>query len=424
MAGPADKTIGIVNEPLSRVVNLVRSNRATTRIELSNATGLGRAVIRQRVAHAIELGLIEENGQGESTGGRTPRLLRFRNDAGLLAIVNLDTDRLRLAISDIGGRQLAETRHPWDISRPSQEALEQMVSGIRLLLNHKDVPKIGLWGVCVSVPGPVQFSTGRPVSPPIMPGWNMADIRGYLEPILKAPVWVDNDVNILALAEQASRHGAAAQNLVYIRVDSGVGAGIISGGELQRGADGAAGDIGHVAITDSQTRCRCGKIGCLEASVGEWALLQNATRAARSGESPRLASTLQSEGCLTAMDLRQAAEAGDPYMTHAFDIAAKTLGTSLASIINILNPKLVVVGGEHLPAGGSYIAQVREAVYRRSLPLATRNLVIETASSTVTHSHTGAAALITQQLFGQDVNGWIDEGNPAPYFLNKHAQRH
>ena len=140
-----------------------------------------------------------------------------------------------------------------------------------------------LWGIGIGVPGPVEFATGRPVSPPIMPGWDGYPIRERFAARYGAPVWVDNDVNVLALGEWRSGVAAGHDDVVVVKIGTGIGAGIISGGRLHRGAQGSAGDVGHIQVVDDPAVvCRCGNIGCLEALAG-W----RGARAARRGGRPR-----------------------------------------------------------------------------------------------------------------------------------------
>jgi len=415
MTEAARPNTSFADTTLAHIVEMVRSRTALTRQELTDRTGLGRAVVRQRVDLAIDLGLAEESGIGASTGGRGPRLLRFRSESGRLALAALGPSRITVGVSDLQGEILGRHTVDWEISHGPSKTLDEIVRTLRSELRHVlDKP---LWGVGVGLPGPVEYVSGRPVAPPIMPGWNGFDVRGHLAVALDAPVWVDNDVNILALGERERLMTPEADNFMYVKVGTGIGAGLVSNGRIHRGADGAAGDIGHIAVAGSTTECRCGQIGCLEAIAGGWALVRDATDAARAGRSDILAGFLQNTDDLTLEHILQAMDAGDTYSTAAVAAAASTIGEALASTVSVFNPSLVIVGGDEVAFGEGFLARVREAVYRRSLPLATRNLQIVAPISDGHDGLRGAAALAAHEIFSRTLPDWVAEGTPVATLL-------
>jgi glucokinase-like ROK family protein len=264
------------------------------------------------------------------------------------------------------------------------------------------------------VPGPVEFQTGRPISPPIMPGWDGYPIRERFATRYGAPVWVDNDVNVLALGEWRSGVAAGHDNAVVIKVGTGIGAGIISDGRLHRGAQGSAGDVGHIQVTDDRTIvCRCGNVGCLEALAGGAAIGRAGEAAARDGRSPRLRSALDRHGAVTAEDVARAASYGDAFAVALLQSAGHRIGAMLASVVNFFNPSLIVIGGGVANSPDLFLAAIREAVYRRSLPLATRDLLIQRSSLGGLAGVIGASSMVVDQLFARDSIGrWIDAGDP------------
>jgi predicted NBD/HSP70 family sugar kinase len=210
-----------------------------------------------------------------------------------------------------------------------------------------------------------------------MPGWDGYAIPERFNARYGAPVWVDNDVNVLALGEWREGVALGHANVAFIKVGTGIGAGIISDGSLHRGAQGAAGDVGHIQVTeDSTVVCRCGNVGCLEAVAGGFAIGRQAEKAAKEGRSPFLAAALQRKGLLTAADVAEAASRGDPTSTEMLQRAGRLIGSMLAGVVNLLNPSLIVIGGGVSGAGDAFLAAIRESVYRRSLPLATRHLLV------------------------------------------------
>jgi glucokinase-like ROK family protein len=265
------------------------------------------------------------------------------------------------------------------------------------------------------VPGPVEFQTGRPISPPIMPGWDGYPIRERFAARYEAPVWVDNDVNVLALGEWRSGVAAGHDDVVVVKIGTGIGAGIISSGRLHRGAQGSAGDVGHIQIVDDPAVvCRCGNIGCLEALAGGEAIGRGGAAAALDGRSGRLRTALDQRGAVTAEDVARAASFGDPVAVVLLQEAGRRVGSMLASVVNFFNPSLIVIGGGVANSPDTLLASIRETVYRRSLPLATRELLIQRSSLGGLAGVIGASAMVVDQLFSRDaIAAWIEEGNPS-----------
>jgi glucokinase-like ROK family protein len=235
----------------------------------------------------------------------------------------------------------------------------------------EDVLAIG-----IGVPGPVEQAAGVLRSPPIMPGWDRFPIRSAFAGEYAAPVFVDNDVNVMALGEHWGGVGRGVDNLLFIKVGTGIGGGIITDGRLYRGTQGCAGDIGHISVDPKGPVCTCGNLGCLEAAAGAPALAAEAERRAREGLSPVLAEILKEKGKLTAIDVGKAAGIGDYEALTIVRDAGRLIGGVLATLVSVLNPSLIVIGGGVSQIGHSFLAEIRSAVYHRSLPLATRNLPV------------------------------------------------
>jgi glucokinase-like ROK family protein len=274
-----------------------------------------------------------------------------------------------------------------------------------------------VWGIGIGLPGPVEYATGRPVAPPIMPGWDNYPVRDRLARRYDVPTWVDNEVNLMALGELRLGLARGERDVVFIKIGTGIGAGLISGGLLHRGAQGAAGDVGHIAVVDdASVICRCGNVGCLEALAGGAALGKLATEAARSGRSQFLARRLaeSDSGVLAASDLGDAALHGDPLAVEIFGRTGQYIGSMLATLVNFFNPSLVVIGGGVASVGDLLLASIRQTVYRRSLPLATRELqIVRSALSGQSGLHGTAFVVIDELLSRQRLPLWISNGSPA-----------
>jgi glucokinase-like ROK family protein len=385
------------------VLDAIRLRGCRSRTEIVERTGLSRSTVAQRLGELFSYGLVDEDGHAPSTGGRRPRHLRFRAEAGRILTADLGASSIDVALADLGANILEHRAEPADIATGPEAILGRVEILFDQLTESAGQTDGAVWGMGIGIPGPVEFNTGKPVAPPIMPGWDGYPIRERFETRFNAPVWVDNDVNLMAMGEW--RHGLAAghSNVVFVKIGTGIGAGLISDGVLHRGAQGAAGDIGHVQVSDDRgVICRCGNVGCLEAVAGGAALATAGLLLAKGGESPRLSSMLDRDGSLSAISVAEAAAHGDSASLELITGAGRMVGRTLATVVNFFNPSLVVIGGGVAGAGDSLLAAIREAVYRRSLPLATRQLHIAPSALGGAAGVTGAAAVVADELFGAD----------------------
>lgn len=253
-------------------------------------------------------------------------------------------------------------------------------------------------GVGIGVPGPVSFREGMPVIPPIMPGWDRFPIRDVVGRRLGCPVLVDNDVNIMALGELHSGVARSIDDFLLIKIGTGIGCGIVVGGEIYRGVSGSAGDIGHIRLDDTGPMCVCGNAGCLEAYFSGAALAREARAAADSGTSPFLVHRLADNGTLTGRDVADAAAAGDPAAVAIVREGGMRVGRVIAALVSFFNPGLLIIGGGVAGLGHPLLAEIRSVVYRQSLPLATGNLPIVLSELGGTAGVIGAARLISDHV--------------------------
>ena len=414
---PVLSAVDDVVDALAMILNEVRSGGSRSRSELVTRTGLTRGVVAQRINELIELGLVAENEVGPSTGGRPPRRVTFRADAGHLLVADLGATSIDVAVTDLDGRILGHRDEPADVQAGPERSLQRIEELFEQLTDAtRDLPG-PLWGIGIGVPGPVEFRSGRPVSPPIMPGWDGYPVRERFAERYGAPVWVDNDVNILALGEWRSGIAVGHDNVVVVKIGTGIGAGIISNGRIHRGAQGAAGDVGHIQVVDAASvLCRCGNVGCLEALAGGAALARDGEALANSGRSERLRIALEQHGRVTAEDVARAASFGDPLAISLLQMAGHRVGLMLASVVNFFNPSLIVVGGGVAQSGDQLLAAIRETVYRRSLALATRDLVVQRSSLGALAGVIGASTMVLEQLFSRDsLARWLRERRPAAH---------
>lgn len=376
----------------SDVFELLRDGRPRTRAELAETSGLARSTIASRIDTLMRIGLVAPYGGGISTGGRPPSLLALNPLAWVVAGVDIGATHATAALADLAGTILVEHRVDLDVALGPEHVLGWVEQEVGDLLAGQGRGPHELAAIGMGLPGPVEHSTGRAINPPIMPGWSGYDVPAHVQRAFDVPVLVDNDVNIMALGEQHA-HLPDVDDLVFIKVGTGIGAGLISGGRLQRGAQGTAGDLGHVAVARAAgVPCRCGNLGCLEAVAA----------------GPAIASGLRVAGIevVAGQEVVDLVLHGDTRAVQAVRQAGRDLGEVLATLVNIVNPSAIVVGGALAAAGESLLAGIREVVYQRSLPLATQHLRIITSQAGQRAGIIGAAALaIGHVLSAEHIDG-------------------
>lgn len=403
-------------EAIVAILELVRHGRAHSRSELIERTGLSRAIVTQRVNDLLARGFLVES-VAPSTGGRPPRQLEFRADAGHLLVADIGATSIDVAVADATGRVLARTSESGDVAAGPEVILDRVDTLLERLLAEHEVPG-ELWGLGIGVPGPVEFRTGLPISPPIMPGWEGYPVRQRFADRHHVPVWVDNDVNIMALGEWHDGVAHGRQDFIFVKVGTGIGSGVVSNGLIHRGAQGSAGDIGHIQVVGGTGElCRCGKVDCLEALAGGAAIARDGMDLARAGRSERLAHILEERGVVTAREVIRAAQVGDAAARQLLDRSATLVGQTLASLANFFNPSVIVIGGGVARAGDAYLATIRQVIYARSTALATRELLVQLSRLGSRAGVIGAASMVLDELFSEaQLAGWIDQGRPAALY--------
>jgi predicted NBD/HSP70 family sugar kinase len=254
----------------SRILTYVRDEGPLSRMDLASRLNVSRTTVAAEVGRLVELGLAEDGGPAASRGGRRSTLVDL--DAGLRFIgVELGATSMRVAMTDGRLGVIARASSPGaDIRRGPEVVLAEVLVLIRKLLADHGIDRPA--GIGIGVPGPVDFQSGVPVSPPIMPGWDGYPVRDALSRELGTPVLLDNDVNVMALGEQHNGVARSASDFLFVKIGTGIGCGIVVQRHLYRGADGCAGDIGHIRLDPNGPVCACGNRGCLEAFFGGAAL--------------------------------------------------------------------------------------------------------------------------------------------------------
>jgi glucokinase-like ROK family protein len=384
-------------EPLHlRLLRLLRDNGAVSRAELADRLEMPRPRLLAELERLVSLGYVAEAGLAASRGGRRSTLVELSPKLRFAAV---DLGASSIDVEIVNGRlePVVAYAEPADIRSGPKGTLLRVNE-----LLHKakvDGAYERLDAVGIGVPGPVSFRDGVPVSPPIMPGWDRFPVRELLTREHGCPAVVDNDVNIMAIGE---RHGGVAHSVddfLFVKIGTGVGCGIYLAGEVYRGTDGCAGDIGHIQVDSHGPMCSCGNVGCLEALFSGAAIATDAMAAARAGGSPALAERLAANGAVTAVDVAEGAIEGDVVCIRLIRDGGRRVGGVLAGLVSFANPSMIVIGGGLAQLGHILLAEIRSVVYRRSLPLATGNLPVVLSELGSRAGVTGAAVLASDMAF-------------------------
>jgi predicted NBD/HSP70 family sugar kinase len=363
-----------------RLLDLIRSGRATSRSKLEIESGLSRVTVTQRLRYLLGAGLIVEGEATETSGGRPARSIALNPAFGIALAADVGESAIRVAVADLSLRLLAETLIEIDVASGPRETLGEIVLAGRRLLKGVGRLQRRVVGIGLSLPAPVNHAAGRVVGPSVMRGWDDFDIPGYLQAAFGAPAQVENDVNLMALAEQR-HHWAAVNHFLYIKAGTGIGSGILIDGAIYRGARGASGDIGHIQFDEAKAPlCRCGKFGCVEARAAGWAIARD----------------LRADGFAAhdARDVLALVQKREPDAIQRVREAGRVLGEVAADVVSVLNPTRIVVGGALSRAGEHLLAGMKELIYRRCLPLALDGLGISVARCDERAGIVGAAHLV------------------------------
>ena len=384
------------NAHQARLLKLLRDGGPNSRAQLGDQIDLSRSKLAVEVDRLLETDLVVADGLAASRGGRRSHNIRLNPGLRFLG-VDIGATSVDVAVTNAELEILGHLNQPMDVREGPVAVFEQVLS-MAAKLRASGLAE-GFDGAGIGVPGPVRFPEGVPVAPPIMPGWDGFPVREALSQELGCPVMVDNDVNLMAMGEQHAGVARSVGDFLCVKIGTGIGCGIVAGGDVHRGVTGSAGDIGHIQAVPDGRPCACGNRGCLEAHFSGAALARDAVEAAEQGLSEELASRLAANGTLTAVDVAAAAAAGDATALDLIREGGNRVGQVIAGLVSFFNPGLVVIGGGVTGLGHTLLAAIRTQVYRQSLPLATGNLPIVLGELGQVAGVTGAARLTSDHLF-------------------------
>lgn len=387
---------------LERVVRAVRLAGSLTQAEIARSTGLSAATVSNIVRELKEAGTVEVTDT--SAGGRRARSVSLSGDAGIVIGVDFGHTHLRVAVGNLAHQVLAEESEPLDVDASWVEGFDRAEALVGRLVEGIGIGRDKVIGVGLGVPGPIDVESGTLGSTAILPGWAGINPRRELSQRLGVPVYVDNDANLGALGELVWGSGRGVKDLAYIKVASGVGAGLVINGQIYRGPGGTAGEIGHITLDESGPVCRCGNRGCLE------------TFAAARYVLPLLQSSHGPE--LTMERVVELARGGDPGCRRVITDVGRHIGSGVASLCNLLNPSRVVLGGSLADAGELVLAPIRESVGRYAIPSAARQLSVLTGSLGGRAEVLGALALVLSEMGDSTLLAENGSGVRAPAVLS------
>jgi glucokinase-like ROK family protein len=359
-------------------VDLIRfADRGISRADLADRMGLTRAAVTLIINDLIANGIILNTESRSTASGRPPVALEINPQQGIVAALDMGATHFSVALSDFSARILQEIEVPFRIDDGPEVCLRQASQVLGELLHKRGLLSSDLAAIGVGVPGPVIAEKGMVMAPPIMPGWDRFPIRETLEKKWGTVVTLNNDAELGALGEWAYGAGRGEKNLAFIKVGSGIGAGLIINQQIYGGTTGSAGEIGHLTVDENGPLCACGNHGCLEAFAGGHAIEAQARKLVASGKR-----TLLSEkrlDSITARDVAEAARRGDLAAQEIVKRSGTFIGIAIAGLINLFNPSTVIIGGGVAQVGDLLTGPIRQAVRERSLRASEHSVRITTA---------------------------------------------
>jgi glucokinase-like ROK family protein len=339
--------------------------------------GLTRAAVTIIINDLVSNGIILNTESRSTASGRPPVVLEINPDQGLVAAIDIGAMHLSVALGDFSARILEEIEVPFRVDKGPRESLHEADNILKELLLKRGLSTSNLASVGVGVPGPVIAEKGIVMAPPIMPGWDRFPIRDSLEGQWETSVTLNNDAELGALGEWAYGAGRGEQNVAFIKVGSGIGAGLIINRQIYGGSTGSAGEIGHLTIDENGPLCACGNHGCLEAFAGGHAIASQARKLVASGRRTLLSE--KSPESITARDVAEAARRGDLTAQEIIKRSGTFVGIAIAGLINLFNPSTVIIGGGVAQVGDLLTGPIRQAVRERSLRASEHSVRITTA---------------------------------------------
>jgi predicted NBD/HSP70 family sugar kinase len=370
----------------SLLLNMIWREQQLSRAEIARRTQLSPSTVSAIVADLEHSGLVRNIGAGVSRGGRRPTLIGFCDDAFSIIGVEMGATHVTVVLTDLRGRVRTHRHSPHAVREDPKGTLQKVKELVQECLDAERVPRRSVLGMGVAVPSPVHPANPGKLSPLIVPAWRDYDVQEWLKSAFNMPVFVDNDANLGALSERYWGAGVGGEDLTYIKLGTGIGAGFIIHGDVYRGSGGTAGEISHIAVDPAGQQCVCGLRGCLVTLIGTVPLMERA----------RELMGLKGRRTLTVRELVEGARAGDAAARQVIDSLGHYLGIAVAGLLNLINPAIVVLGGEISSVGDLLLDPLRASVRKRALSTSMAETRIVTSALGDRAIAVGAATLVLQ----------------------------
>jgi glucokinase-like ROK family protein len=379
---------------LSQILKMIHERASISRAALVRSTHLSATSVSAIVSELLDSGFIKEIGEGKSSGGRRPIILQFNPDVKFAIGIDLGASHISIVITNLLGEVREIRSEKFNTTDHPQEALKLIIQQISDMIDSLDLTTADFLGIGLTVPAPLEGDNLDRLSPVILPKWDGISLIDEMQKHYPLPIYVDNDANGGAIAEKWWGAGRGVSNLVYIKLGVGVGSGLIINNQVFRGTGGTAGEIGHTTIDPNGPPCRCGNLGCMESYVGVPALI--ATTEEKLDEYP---DSILDPAEITIDTIIEAAQDLDPLASSIVREAGNYLGISISNLLNLVNPEIIVLGGDLIQAGSAFLDIVKTTAFQRSISKVADESSIITSELGDDVIPIGAATLVIYNAF-------------------------
>jgi len=388
-----------------KVINLIRSNQETSRAEITKKSGLSGPTVSRIVEDLINDGLVQDIGEGESRGGRRPKMLKFSGKNNFIIGIDIGTTNIYGILSDFNAKIHAEVKVPTKVEEGFIQIMKRTSEVIHELMSRQHNSNGKIFGIGMAVAGLVNRRRNIVEFSPNF-HWNNVDVVGELAKNIDIPIIFDNVTRVMAFGEMCYGVGKSHKNFICINIGYGIGAGIIVDGDLLYGPSGMAGEFGHITLEkDSQIQCDCGNFGCLEALASGNAIAKAAQLQLKSGARSVLHDMCEGDfSKVSAQMVAEAAKQGDSLAWGVFDRAVEYLGLGIAGLINLFSPEVVVIGGGVAQSGDILFDKVRKTVNARALKKISSGVDIRPATFGIKAAVMGAVSLVLSDVISLGAN--------------------
>lgn len=363
-----------------RLTDQLRQGGPATQAELARATGLSTATVSNIVKSLQSSGLVEL--ELTTSSGRRAHLVKYTGDGSLGAGIDIGRSHVRIVLANRSHEILAEAEVALPVGHQAAQGIAAAATLLSELIATQGLTRSAIRGAGVGIPGPIDKRTGKVVQGAILPEWVGINPQEQLQTALLMPVYIENDANLGALAQITWGDFSGSPNLVFVKIGTGIGAGLIINGSLFTGSLGVTGEIGHLTVDESGNLCRCGNRGCLETVASTAVMINELSR--------------NRPDTVTTADIVELAREGDPVTLRILEDAGMAVGRALASIANIISPDVVVIGGPLAPLGELLLSPIRRGLLRHAVPIVGEDLALAASHLTSRSEALGAISLVFQ----------------------------